>query len=102
MTVIVSLVLAGLFFYWQDKFKMNEEIYNKKATLSAIQSKLPKRLDEMSEDEIAAIFTNQITQKVVNSEGKIMEDAAVTALGYGGSKAQNIDMAKEVKKPINE
>ena len=102
MTTIVALVLSLLFYGLQDLVKENEEVYNKKATLSAIKTKLGKDLETMENEEILALFKNQVTQVVINSSGDIMEPEAVEALGYGGSTAEKLDMAKEKKKPLEE
>ncbi len=100
MTTIVALVLSSLFYGLQGRVKINEEVYNKKATLSAIQTKLPKSLDEMTNEEILEIFNNQITQIVIDSKGNEMKPAEVEALGYGGDTAEKLDMSKEKKKPL--
>ncbi len=100
MTTIVALVLAGLFFSTADLVKKNEEVYNKRATLSAVASKLGKPLEEISDDELLDIFNTQVVQKVVDSHGNPMDEAAVNGLGYGGGTAEYVDMAKEKKKPV--
>jgi len=102
MTTVVALVLSLLFYGLQGMVQVNEEVYNKKATLSAIKTKLPKDLDAMSNEEILNIFNTQIEQKVVNSQGEVLDESAVEALGYGGSTAENVDMAKEKKKPVDQ
>lgn len=100
MTTIVAFVLSSLFFGLQDRVKINEEVYNKKQTLSAVATQLSKSLDEMTNDEILDVFENQITQTVINGKGDVMEPAEVEALGYGGSTAEKLDMKKEKKKPV--
>lgn len=100
MTTIVALVLSLLFYGLEPMVKVNEEVYNKKATLSALKSKLDKDLDQMSNEEILDVFQNQITQRVINSKGEVMDATAVEALGYGGSTAEVLDMSKERKKPV--
>lgn len=102
MTTVVSLVLAGIFYSTQEIVKKNEEVYNKRATLSAVKSKLGKDLDDISNDELIGIFENQIKQKVIDSKGNVMDAAAVESLGYGGSTAEKLDMAKEKKKPVED
>ena len=102
MTTVVALLLAGIFYSTADRVKKNEEVYNKRATLSAIQSELGKPLDDIENDEIINIFNNQVKQKVVDSKGNILDEAAISALGYGGTTAETIDMAKEKKKPVDE
>lgn len=102
MTTIVALVLSSLFYGLQGKVEVNEEVYNKKATLSAIQTKLPKSLDDMENQEILDIFKDQITQIVIDSKGNEMTPESVEALGYGGSTAEKLDMKKEKKKPLDQ
>lgn len=102
MTTVVALVLSSLFYGLQSRVKINEEVYNKRATLSAIKTKLGKDLDEISNEEIISMFESQVKQKVVDSQGNVMESDAIAALGYGGNTAEAIDMAKEKKKPLED
>lgn len=98
MTLLVALILAGLFTVLKPIHENNEAIYNKKAILSAVASQLDQPLAEMSPEQVADVFTNQIDQKVINMRGEVLEDAAVEALGYKGGKAENVDTSKEKKK----
>ncbi len=100
MTTVVALTLAGIDYSTKSMVKNNEEVYNKRATLSAVKSKLGKNLDDISNEEILSIFDNQVKQIVVNGTGEVLDTSAVSALGYGGNTAEAIDMAKEKKKPV--
>lgn len=102
MTTIVALVLSLLFYGLQGRVKVNEEVYNKKAILSAVKTKLSKPLDEMSNEEIMALFENQVSTSAISSSGKEMSPEKIEALGYGGNSAEDIDMAKEKKKPLDQ
>ena len=102
MTTIVALTLAGLFYSTADRVKKNEEVYNKRAILSAVKSELGKPLDDITNDELLDIFKNQVTQSVVDGEGNTLELDEIKALGYGGTSAESIDMAKEKKKPVED
>ena len=48
------------------------------------------------------MFESSVKQKVVDSKGNELSGEAVEALGYGGTTAESIDMAKEKKKPVGE
>jgi Na+-transporting NADH:ubiquinone oxidoreductase subunit C len=102
LTSLVSLTLAGMYSGLKPIHEENEALYSKRATLSAIQSHLDSPLSELSPEKVLDIFSNSIEQKVLNMKGEELDVAAVEALGYKGGKAENIDMAKEVKKPREE
>jgi len=102
MTAIVSILLAFLFNGLKPIHDINEANYNKRAVLGAVSSELPKNLKDMSDDEVAAVFTDNISQKVVNIKGEIIDPSEVEAMGYNGGKAEDIDMKKEKKKKDSE
>lgn len=102
MTTIVALTLAGIFYSTAERVKKNEEVYNKRAILSAVKSELGKPLDDIENDELLEIFNNQVTQSVVDAKGNILDESVISALGYGGTTAESIDMAKEKKKPVED
>ena len=101
MTAIVALVLALMSTGLKDIHDRNEAIFNKKAILSAIEDHLDvkKKAEELEDDEVLEIFDNKMEQIVLNMSGEILDIEAVIAHGYKGGKAENVDMAKEKKKP---
>ncbi len=102
MTLLVALALAGMYSGLKPIHKKNEALYSKKATLSAISAHLPTQPSAMAEDEVISLFNNKIEQKVLNMKGQEVDASVVESAGYPGGKAENIDMAKEVKKPLDE
>lgn len=100
LTTVVSLTLAGMYSGLKPIHQKNEALYSKRATLSAIQSHLDSPLGDLTPENVVDIFNTKIEQKVLNMKGQELDVAAVEALGYKGGKAEDIDMGKEVKKPI--
>lgn len=95
MTVIVALILAGLFTVLKPIHQANEAIFNKKAVLSAVN---PKAKD-MSDEEVLAAFAS-VEQKVLDYTGAVLEPAKVKELrNYKDKegKAEDLDLAKEKK-----
>ncbi len=90
LTVSVAVVLTGLREITKDKAAQNEDIFNKRAILSAVESHLPdgKKVDDLSDEEVSGIFA-EMQQPVLNMKGEEVE----------GIQAEDIDMAKERKKP---
>ena len=88
---MVALSLSGLLELTKKQASLNEEIFNKRAILSAVQDYLPdgKVVKDLSDDEVLAIFSD-IKQVVINTQGQELEGTLV---------ADKIDMAKERKKP---
>ena len=101
MTALVALALATLSQFWGDSIKENEAIFNKRAILSAVKDHLPDGQDpkKMSDEEVVNIFEEQVEQKVLDMSGNILTPEQVAEKGYAGGKAENVDMAKERKKP---
>jgi len=64
MTAIVSILLAFLFNGLKPIHDINEANYNKRAVLGAVSSELPKNLKDMSDDEVAAVFTDILVRKL--------------------------------------
>lgn len=91
MTGITALILAGMNTSLKDRFIKNEEIYNKKGILASIQDDIGKPANELSNEEIDNIFDNDITQFAVDAQGNVID----------GVMAQDIDMAKEKKLPLD-
>jgi len=89
MTVIVALTLSSLFYGTKDQVAENEDVFNKRAILSAISTKLDKPVGEFSDKEVLSLFEEKVEQKVLSMSGEEVD----------GIKAEKVDMAKEAKKP---
>jgi len=101
MTAIVALVLAGMYTILKPIHTKNEALYNKKAILSAVADHLDGDLTKMSDTDIQDIFDGQIEQIVIDMTGQQVDQSTVIASGYAGGKAENLDMRKEIKKPLD-
>ncbi len=99
MTAIVALVLSFMSTGLKPVHDKNEAVYNKKAILSAVKDQIGDGFDALTDDQISDIFTKQIEQKVMDMEGGFISKEDVMAAGYKGGMAENLDMAKEKKKP---
>ena len=89
MCAVVSIALAGLLIATKDIAKKNEEIFNKRAILKAVESKLGDQLvADLSDDEVLNIFDSKVEQFVTRIDGSEVDAVAV-----------DVDMAKEKKKP---
>jgi len=104
MTLLVSLVLAGMTTALKDIHKKNEAIFNKKAILAAIETKLGEdvKASKLPDDEVISLFNDKITQTVVNFNGEVVSSEDVEERGYKGGQAENIDMKKEKKRPAED
>jgi len=91
MTVLVALLLAGLFYGTKDGVAQNKDVFNKRAILSAISDKLEKPLSEYSDEEVLAIFDQNVEQKVLDMEGNVID----------GVMAEKVDTQQERKKPVD-
>jgi len=89
MTVLVALTLSFLFYGTKDQVAINEDVFNKRAVLAAINSHLDTKVADMSDEEVLGIFNKQIDQVVLDMDGDVID----------GVKAEKVDMAKEKKKP---
>ena len=90
MCFIVAVVLAFMIQVTGPLAKKNEEIFNKRAILKAIETKLgDKKVADYGDDEILALFADKVEQQVVRVDGSLVD----------GVKAEEVDMAKEKKKP---
>lgn len=89
MTSLVALVLSGMYSLLKETHEANEDLFNRRAILRAIDDYLPEKEANLSDDQINELFENQIQQLVVDSKGDLKE----------GVVAESIDMAKEKKKP---
>lgn len=98
MTVLVALILSGMYTGLKDIHKRNEAAYNKRAIISAVQDKLAKPLSEMTDEEVTAVFTNSIEQLAIGSDGSVYTTEDIIAKGYTTGKPDQIDMANERKR----
>ncbi len=100
MTIVVAFVLALMVSGLKDVHKENEAVYNKKAILIAVEKQLGKDVSALSNEEVQDIFASQIVQKVINMSGEeLSEDQIKAATKGAATKAEQIDMAQEAKKP---
>lgn len=103
MTVLVAVILAGLSSMWKEASKENEAIFNKRGILLAVKNQLggldPKTIPD---DKVLAIFDKQVKQLVLDMDGNELSSEEVIAAGYNGGRAEDVDMAKEKKKPEGE
>ena len=90
LTASVAVGLTGLREATKNMAVKNEDIFNKRAILSAVEDYLPdgKKVKDLSDQEVAQIFDN-MQQPVLNMQGEVLD----------GVQAEDIDMAKERKKP---
>lgn len=90
LTASVAIALTSLREATKSQAALNEDIFNKRAVLSAVEDYLGEveSVDELTDDQVIALF-NEMNQPVLNMEGEVIEDM----------KAQEIDMARERKKP---
>ncbi len=104
MTVVVAVLLAGLRELWKDRHEQNEAIFNKKAVLAAIETKLGDdvKASKLPDLEVLSIFDDKITQKVVDNHGQVISKEDVESRGYKGGLAEHVDMKKEKKKPAED
>ncbi len=91
MTTIVALSLAGMYTGLKSIHDKNEEVYNKKAILSAVADKIQ---NDISTDEAVDIEFKKMDGFVLNATGDVVEK--------GSEAAQGIEMRKEEKKPLKE
>lgn len=91
LTVVVAVMLTGFRQATAPQAKRNEEIFNKRAILTAVGDYLGEGVTvaSLSDEEVMKIFNEQVEQKVLNTSGQEVE----------GAMADEIDMAKEKKKP---
>lgn len=90
MTVIVALTLSSLFYGTKDQVAQNEDVFNKRAILSAISAKLDKPVSDFSDADVLSLFEEKVEQKVLDMDGEAVD----------GIMAEKVDMAKEAKKAV--
>lgn len=89
MTLVVSVVLAFTVTGLKPFHDEAEAIFKKRDILGAIEGQLPKKLADMSDEEVLSLFDSKVEQVVIDAKGKKQE----------GVKAESVDMAAEEKKP---
>ena len=94
MTVSVAFVLAMFRQVTAATAAQNEDIFNKRAILTAVGDYLGEgvTVDNLKDDEVLEIFEKQVQQEVIDTDGNAID----------GVTADEIDMAKEKKKPASE
>ena len=89
-----------MYFGTNERAKLNEKIFNKRAVLAALASKIDKPIKKLSDQEVLDIFETQVEQFAIDMEGNDVPNAAIIERGYTGGLAEDIDMKKEKKKPV--
>ncbi|MCB0640348.1 MAG: NADH:ubiquinone reductase (Na(+)-transporting) subunit C [Phaeodactylibacter sp.] len=91
LTSLVAVLLTGIREVTKEQAAINEEIFNKRAILAAVENNLPdgKTVKDLDDQEVLDIFNEKVDQKVVDMEGNELD----------GVMAEDVDMAKERKKP---
>ncbi len=94
MTAVVALGLTGLREVTNPRSTLYEEILTKRGILQAVEDHLPggTKLNELSNEEVAKIFSEQIEQVSLTTGGEVID----------GVTAENIDMSQEMKKAEND
>jgi len=99
MTGLVAVGLTGLRQATKTIAETNEDVFNKRAILGSVKSYLDKPVDDYTDEEVLTIFSNDIKQYALDMEGNILEEGENED---GEGVADDIDMAKESKKPEEE
>lgn len=94
LTSTVAIALTGLREGTKEQAALNEEIFNKRAILAAVNSHIPggRSVKDLSDSEVIDLFTNSIEQITLNMKGEPITEVM----------ADKIDMGKERKKPESE
>jgi Na+-transporting NADH:ubiquinone oxidoreductase subunit C len=92
MTLVVSVVLAFTVTGLKPFHDSAEAVFKKRDILSAIEGQLPKKLKDMSDEEVLSLFNSKVEQVVINAAGETLQ----------GATAESVDMAAEEKKPAEE
>lgn len=94
LTSVVAVMLTGLREATKEQAALNEDIFNKRAILQAVEDHLPdgQTVKALSDDDVKRIFEEQMEQIVLDVEGNVQE----------GMQADKVDMAKEKKKTLDE
>lgn len=94
LTAAVAVLLTGLREATKERAIQNEEIFNKRAILTAVNDYLPegKPVSKLTDAEVLQTFNEQVEQITLDMSGTPVD----------GMLAEDIDMAKERKKPEGE
>ncbi len=92
MTLIVSVVLAIIVTGLKPAHDANEAIFKKRDILSAVKNQLNVDIDAMSDKDVFELFDQKMEQLVLDANGNVVE----------GMKADDISMAQEEKKPLEQ
>lgn len=98
LTAVAALILALLFTGFKPMHERNEALFNKRAILSAIETKLDTKVEDMTDEDVENIFATRIEQIALDMEGNLVDSTEIKARGYKGGQAEHIDMKKEKKK----
>ncbi len=92
MTVVVALMLAGIREVTKSKAAENEDIFNKRAILAAVNDYLGDGVTaaSLTDGQVLELFNSKVEQTVLSTNGEVV----------AGMMAEKIDMAKERKKPV--
>jgi Na+-transporting NADH:ubiquinone oxidoreductase subunit C len=88
MTLVVSVILAIILTGLKPAHDANEAVFKKREILGAIKNQLGTDLSKMKDKEVLDLFSQKVEQVAIDANGKTVE----------GTKAEDIDMAKEEKK----
>ncbi len=102
MTAGVAFSLALLSTSWGGQIKANEAIFNKRAILGAVSDYLTQDPKLMADGEIEDLFASKVEQIALDMSGAVLKEEDIKNAGYKGGKPENIDLAKEKKKPEEE
>lgn len=104
MTLLVALILSLMSTGLKSIHSKNEAVFNKKAILASVNDFLPggSTASSLSAEEVERIFSDNITQKALKSDGTIATADEVAAAGYPSGLAEDIDTGKERKKPYDQ
>ena len=94
LTASVAVILTGLREVTKTQAELNEDIFNKRAILKAVENHLDggKKVDDLTDEDVIKLFEEKVEQVVINREGTTLD----------GVLAEDIDMRKEKKKPAEE
>ena len=94
LTAVVALGLTGLREATYEQVLLNEQIFNKRAILKAVEKHLPggKTVDGLSDDEVLEVFNTKVEQIAINTQGDKVD----------GVLAEKIELQQEKKKPVEE
>lgn len=91
MTTLAAVILAGMREATKDAAVRNEEIFNKRAILAAVNDYLGdgKTAASLTDAQVLEVFNTQVEQVTLDMSGNVDDQV----------KAEDVDMAVERKKP---